>query len=132
MIKEFEINDILSAVNSISKIEQKKSKNIEITNSSIICCEASDLIFKDNSFDAVFVYSVFHYFPSLEYAHQAISEMERVSKGRVYIGDLPVKSHDENHLLFSHKDFAEWRIVEGTYSSDRFDAVKISTHKKGG
>ena len=29
MIKEFEINDILSAVNSISKIEQKKSKNIE-------------------------------------------------------------------------------------------------------
>ena len=29
MIKEFEINDILSAVNSISKIERKKSKNIE-------------------------------------------------------------------------------------------------------
>ena len=29
MIKEFEINDILNAVNSISKIEKKKSKNIE-------------------------------------------------------------------------------------------------------
>jgi len=26
MIKEFEINDILNAVNSISKIEKKKSK----------------------------------------------------------------------------------------------------------
>ena len=27
--KEFEINDILNAVNSISKIEKKKSKNRE-------------------------------------------------------------------------------------------------------
>ena len=29
MIKEFEINDILNAVKSISKIEKKKSKTIE-------------------------------------------------------------------------------------------------------
>ena len=29
MRKEFEINDILGAVNSISKIEKKKSKTIE-------------------------------------------------------------------------------------------------------
>ena len=29
MIKEFEIKDILNAVNSISKIENKKSKTIE-------------------------------------------------------------------------------------------------------
>ena len=29
MEKEFKINDILNAVNSISKIEKKKSKNIE-------------------------------------------------------------------------------------------------------
>ena len=29
MVKEFEINDILSAVNSISKTERKKSKNME-------------------------------------------------------------------------------------------------------
>ena len=29
MIKEFEINDILNAVNSISKIEKKKKKTLE-------------------------------------------------------------------------------------------------------
>ena len=29
MIKEFEINDILNAVNTISKIEKKKSKILE-------------------------------------------------------------------------------------------------------
>ena len=32
--KEFEINDILNAVNSISKIERKKGRAIEIKNDS--------------------------------------------------------------------------------------------------
>ena len=32
MIKEFKINDILSAVNSISKIERKKDKIKEVKN----------------------------------------------------------------------------------------------------
>ena len=34
MEKEFEINDILNAVNSISKIERKKDTTIEIKNDS--------------------------------------------------------------------------------------------------
>ena len=34
MIKEFEIKDILNAVNSISKIERKKDRTIEIKNDS--------------------------------------------------------------------------------------------------
>ena len=34
MIKEFEINDILNAVNTISKIEKKKVKAIEAKNDS--------------------------------------------------------------------------------------------------
>jgi len=34
MEKEFEINDILNAVNSISKIERKKGRSIEIKNDS--------------------------------------------------------------------------------------------------
>jgi len=34
MIKEFEINDILNAVDSISRIERKKVKTLEINNDS--------------------------------------------------------------------------------------------------
>ena len=34
MKKEFKINDILNAVNSISKIERKKDRTIEIKNDS--------------------------------------------------------------------------------------------------
>ena len=34
MVKEFEINDILNAVDNISKIERKKGKIIEVKNDS--------------------------------------------------------------------------------------------------
>ena len=34
MIKEFEIDDILNAIDNISKIERKKDKTIEIKNDS--------------------------------------------------------------------------------------------------
>jgi len=34
MIKEFEIDDILNAVNNISKMERKKGRTIEIKNDS--------------------------------------------------------------------------------------------------
>ena len=33
MVKEFEINDILNAVNNISKIEKKRSKTVKKKNS---------------------------------------------------------------------------------------------------
>ena len=39
MIKEFEINDILSAVNTISKMERKKGKTLK---------EKKDLVGKDD------------------------------------------------------------------------------------
>ena len=35
MIKEFEISDILNAVNSISKVDKKKSKSVEKKDSDI-------------------------------------------------------------------------------------------------
>ena len=44
MTKEFEINDILIAVNSISKIEKKKSKNREKKDSA----DKSDILTLNN------------------------------------------------------------------------------------
>ena len=44
MIKEFKINDILNAVNSISKIEKKKSKNVKKKDFTIV----SDILTLNN------------------------------------------------------------------------------------
>ena len=45
MEKEFEINDILNAVTSISKIERKKAKTIEINN---ISTDKNDVLTLNN------------------------------------------------------------------------------------
>ena len=45
MEKEFEINDILNAVNSISKIEGKKDRTIEINN---VSTDKNDVLTPNN------------------------------------------------------------------------------------
>ena len=58
--------------------------------------EANSLKFKDNQFDRVLTYSIFHYFPSIEYGYNTIDEMIRVCKkgGVVLIGDLLDQSQE--------------------------------------
>jgi ubiquinone/menaquinone biosynthesis C-methylase UbiE len=59
--------------------------------------EADKLPFADNEFDCVFVWSVWQYFPSEEYAERALAEMIRVSKpgARIFIGDVNDASKKE-------------------------------------
>ncbi len=97
------------------------SKHIELFNNSVLCCEANDIVFKNNSFDKVFSYGVFQYFPNEEYAKQVISEMKRIAKKAVFIGDLPIISHRDTHLLYKKENFAQWDIMEPDYNSSRFN-----------
>jgi ubiquinone/menaquinone biosynthesis C-methylase UbiE len=102
----------------------EKNKNL-IANTSLFVCEAESLPFDDNFFDKVFAFSVFQYFPGVEYAIKSINEMFRVSKnGCVFIGDLATQSHDSSHLLFDKKYFNDWDISEGFYNKDRFNVYK--------
>lgn len=87
--------------------------------------EANNLPFEDAYFDWVFAYSVFHYFPSVEYAEQALHEMGRVSRKGIFIGDLPTSSHHEDHLLFSQGDFVGWQCSPGFYTEKRFNVRKV-------
>jgi ubiquinone/menaquinone biosynthesis C-methylase UbiE len=101
-------------------------KHIEFLNHSVLTAEAADLPFKDKSFDKVICYGVYLYFENKEYAKKATDELLRVAKKGVLIGEIPMRSHREEHLLFQKEDFKGWDISDGFYDpyrKDRFNAL---------
>lgn len=101
-------------------------KHIEILHNSVLTGEAADLPFKDHTFDKVICYGVYLYFDNKEYAKKATSELLRVAKKSVLIGELPIRSHRKEHLLFTKDEFEGWEISDGFYDpyrNDRFNAI---------
>ncbi|GLB28354.1 hypothetical protein LAD12857_02770 [Lacrimispora amygdalina] len=101
-------------------------KHIEILHNSVLTGEAADLPFKDHSFDKVICYGVYLYFDDKEYAKKATNELLRVARKSVLIGELPIRSHRKEHLLFTKDEFKGWEISDGFYDpyrNDRFNAI---------
>ena len=98
-------------------------KHKQILDNEVYTCEANKLPFKDNSFDSVFAYSIFQYFPSIDYANDVVKEMVRVSRESVFIGDLPTCSHEKNHLLYDKSMFSKFIITDGYYNFNRFNVL---------
>lgn len=93
--------------------------------------EASNLPFKDNSFDYVICVGVLQYFPDHQYTRKAIAEMKRVAKKGVYIGSIRYKTHTKKldkhiytgpitHLLHSPDMFPEFEQDETFYSKSEY------------
>ena len=97
-------------------------KHSKILKNSVFCAEANKLNFKDNSFDIVIVYSVFQYFPNKNYAKEVLKELKRVCSRVIFIGDIPIKSHCDQHLIYSKNDF-NGEISEGFYNKDRYNVM---------
>lgn len=103
-------------------------RHIELLHNTVLVGEAADLPFKDQFFDKVICYGVFLYFDNKTYAQKATEELLRVAKKGVLIGELPIRSHREEHLLFSPEEFEGWDISDGFYDpyrKDRFNASFI-------
>lgn len=100
------------------------NKHKQLLNNKVFVAEANKLPFENNSFESVFCFSVFQYFPNIDYANQVIHEMLRVSKNNVFIGDIPLISHSSEHMLYKINHFKElgFEISNGYYNPDRFNA----------
>ena len=107
------------------KSELMVKKTIALNGWSAVTCEANDIIFKDKTFDKVYAFGVFHYFPDHEYARKVLQEMLRIAKVAVSVCDVPRISHDDNHLLYQDSFFDGWEITEGFYTERRFNATKF-------
>jgi len=97
-------------------------KHIKILNNPVLVAEANNIPFKDKYFDKVFAYGIFHYFEDKKYASDVVKELKRVCKGKIFIGDLPERSHRKEHLLYKRSDF-KGVLSEGFYNKDRFNVL---------
>jgi ubiquinone/menaquinone biosynthesis C-methylase UbiE len=99
-------------------------KAIQISRVAAIRCPANDLLFKDKSFDKVFSFGVFHYFPDHAYARQVLAEMQRVARTLIMVSDIPIESHDPTHTLYPESFFDGWELSGPVYQREhrRFTA----------
>jgi ubiquinone/menaquinone biosynthesis C-methylase UbiE len=102
-------------------------REMELLGYFVLPSEANDLPFKDKYFDKAFSFSVFFYFPDKKYFKQVMKEMQRVTLGPIYIGDLPFASKDKNHLLYSLSDFKDYKdcLITRNYCCypERFNVI---------
>ena len=89
--------------------------------------EANKLSFESFSYDWVFCFGLFQYLENYEYAERVISEMKRVAKKGIFIGDLKTKPTRKEHFVYSmNKLISEnFKISECLYDSndvERFNA----------
>jgi ubiquinone/menaquinone biosynthesis C-methylase UbiE len=93
--------------------------------------EASNLPFKDNSFDYIICIGVLQYFPDHAYTRKALGEMKRVARKGVYIGSIRYKTHDKKldkhiykgpitHLLHSPDMFPEFEEDKTFYNKAEY------------
>lgn len=104
---------------SASLLEKHKA----LLNNNVFYAEADHLPFENRTFDKVFAFSVFQYFPDKQYALRVISEMKRVAQHCVFIGDIPRQSHTPEHILYSIDEFSGWHVLKGFYNPERFNAL---------
>jgi ubiquinone/menaquinone biosynthesis C-methylase UbiE len=80
-------------------------KGIKNTTTNVCQAEAGILPFHDYMFDKVVSHSIFHYFPDLEYAENAVMEMLRVCKpgGQILISDILNGYLEEIYIKMTRK-----------------------------
>lgn len=97
-------------------------------NHKLINCEANKIPLDSKSFDIVFCWSVFQYFPSLNYANEVIKEMERLSKNIIFIGDLRTQDTEKLYYEVYSTYPIEFFIYNGWKSKDKPQPLHVTSY----
>jgi len=101
----------------------------------VLVADSGDLPFSDEHFDFVFCFGLFQYLSGLEHANQTISEMARVTKKGIFLGDLKAEKTRKEHFVYSKRELSKrgFEFSECVYNSndvDRFNAVLMKRGNK--
>jgi len=123
----------------IAKSMLKKAKII-FPYLKLCVAQANNLPFQDFSFDKVLCAGVFHYFPNLKYAKEAIIELKRVCKfkGKIMITFIPDKKMKKEYKRIHKKSIKKdkwissfginklkWLFYDKDFFKDFFKNYKI-------
>lgn len=108
--------------------EPLTKKCMEFFSKPAIYAEANDIPFKDNYFDKCFSYGCFLYFPSEEYALKVIQEIKRVTKGAFFLGELPIESHNPNHMVYRKDVFENMGLETMDGWSNPYEKVRFNVY----
>lgn len=95
----------------------------------VFTAPANNLPFEDMSFDNVFCFGLFQYLPDKKYADQVISEMKRVTKKSIFLGDLKDEKTRPEHFVYPSSELQEkgYEIFPCVYDHKdvaRFNALR--------
>ena len=103
-------------------------KCMEFFQKPALFAEANNLPFKDKYFNKCFAYGCFMYFPDKEYVEQVVSEMKRVTKEMIFIGELPRESHEPKHLLFREEDLEKLGLQTMKGWAEPYTEIRFSAY----
>jgi len=89
--------------------------------------ESNSLSFENKSYDNVFCFGLFQYLLNDNYAEQTISEMKRVARKGIFLGDLKTQTTRKEHFVYPKSKLVEngFNISPCLYNSndvERFNA----------
>ena len=95
----------------------------------VLVAEANRLPFESKSYDNVFCFGLFQYLPNKKYADEVLSEMRRVARKVVFLGDLKREKTREEHFVSPAPDLQRqgFNISSCVYDCDdveRFNALE--------
>lgn len=100
----------------VDNCQEVINRHLEISSShKVVCRDATDVGFKEEEFDLVFIWNSLGFFKDISYIERVLKEVERVGKRYLFLGDVDINVWPKDYFLFNG-----WSEVELVGGSKRF------------